>query len=56
MGVTAAAANLLMLASVAATEGRVLVVLESGEVEVRISVFIPVVALSAADRDGYRPI
>jgi hypothetical protein len=46
-----AAAELLMLPSVATTEGRVLVVLESGEIEVRISVFIPVVALSGADRD-----
>jgi hypothetical protein len=45
-----------MLPSVATTEGRVLVVLESGEVEVGLSVFIPVVILSGTYRDGYSPI
>ena len=45
-----------MLPSVATTEGRVLVVLESGEVEVGLSVFIPVVILSGAYRDRYSPI
>ena len=45
-----------MLTSVATTEGRVLVVLESGEVEVGLSVFIPVVILSGTYRDRYSPI
>jgi len=45
-----------MLPSVATTEGRVLVVLESGEIEVGLSVFIPVVILSGTYRDRYSPI